>query len=250
LDKIELLTQLFLRLDSGEKVETIRSENTEFLRTVSARDVALAEQSLMQAGADIGRLRSRCCTHVALLGDQVARMRAKLPMNHIVRVILLEHEMILCFLADMEELNADIQQLTYCSPASMEIRKLNHIVSHLVSTGDHNHREDEVIFPELERRGYYGPPEILKVEHLGLDACKREIAELAQAAGKKIDFSKFKLRLDAAVKYLVPAMRQQIFTEDNILYPIALEVIENPTAWERIKAMCEQIGYCGFDAKV
>lgn len=33
-----------------------------------------------------------------------------------------------------------------------------------------------------------------------------------------------------------------------ILYPVAIEVITNKTVWDRIKARCEQIGYCGFDA--
>jgi len=248
-DKIAQLTKLFVRLDSGECPESLKKEASNFLETVSPKDLALAEQSLMQSGVDIAKLRDRCFAHVSLLGDQVAKLRAKLPYSHIVRTILVEHEMMLCFLADLEDLNRDIQQMAYCSPASIEIRKLNHIVSHLVSTGDHRFREDEVIFPELERHGYYGPPEIVKIEQLGLDACKREMAELAQAAGRKIDFSKFKARLDSAIKYLVPHMRRQILTEDNILYPIAIEVITDNGVWDRLKALCDQIGYCGFDAR-
>ncbi|OHB52855.1 MAG: hypothetical protein A2Y07_04455 [Planctomycetes bacterium GWF2_50_10] len=249
MDKIGQLTQLFARLDSGESADRLRQEAGHFLDTVSPKDLALAEQFMMQGGADLGHLRSRCFAHVSLLGDQAAKLRARLPYSHIVRTILAEHEMMLCFLAELEELNREIQQMAYCSGASVEIRKLNHIVSHIVNSGDHRFREDEVIFPELERHGYYGPPEIIKIEQLGLDACKREMAELANAAGKKIDFSKFKIRFDSAVKYLVPAMRQQIFTEDNILYPIAVEVITDRGVWERLKGMCDQIGYCGFDGK-
>ena len=248
-DKISRLTELFTRLDAGETPEYLRHEASNFLQTVSPQDVALAEQYLLQTGVDMTKMKARCFAHISLLGDQAAKLRAKLPANHIVRTILAEHEMILCFLADLEDLNNEIEQMAYCSPTSIEIRKLNHIVSHIVNAADHRFREDEVIFPELERHGYYGPPEIVKVEQLGVDACKREMAELAQSAGKKIDFSKFKVRLDSAVKYLVPAMRQQIFTEDNILYPIAIEVITDRAIWDRLKSFCDQIGYCGFDGK-
>jgi DUF438 domain-containing protein len=171
LDKIEQLTQLFLRLDSGEKPENLRQEARSFLSQISPRDVALAEQSLMQAGADVSKLRSRCVQHISLLPDQVTRIRTMLPSNHIVRIILAEHEMMLCFLADLEQVNAQIQKMPYCAPTSLELRKLSHIVSHLITAGDHNYREDEIIFPELERRGYYGPPEILKIEHLHLFVC-------------------------------------------------------------------------------
>jgi DUF438 domain-containing protein len=249
-DKVEQLTRLFMRVDAGESPEKVRREAELFLSTVGPREAAMAEQLLIQSGTNIEQLRRRCLAHISLLGDQVTKLRLSLPVNHIIRIILAEHEMMLCFLADLEELNKEIQQMSYCSPTSTEIRKLVHIVSHLVAAGDHEFREAEFIFPELERHGYYGPPEILKTEHSGLDTCKREIAELAKAASEKTDFGQFKRRLDAAVRYMVPAMRQEIFTEDNILYPVAIEVISNKTVWDKIKASCEQIGYCGFDARL
>jgi DUF438 domain-containing protein len=250
MSKVEQLSKLFMRVDAGENPENLRREAQAFLATVGPREVAMAEQYLIQAGVNIEQLRKRCLAHISLLPDQVTRLRSMLPPNHIIRIILAEHEMMLCFLADLEELNSEIQQMNYCAPTSVEIRKLVHIVSHLVSAGDHEFREAEFIFPELERHGFYGPPEIIKIDSAGLDACKRELAELAKAASEKIDFEKFKLRLNAAVKYLVPAMRQEIFTEDHILYPVAIEVITNDNTWEKIKASCEQIGYCGFDAKL
>jgi uncharacterized protein len=250
MSKAEQLTQLFMRLDAGENLDKVRREAQSFLSTVGPRDLAMAEQLLIQAGVNIELLRRRCLTHVSLLGDQVTRLRSQLSPNHIIRIILAEHEMMLCFLADLEELNNEIQHLPDCSPTSVEIRRLVHIVSHLVAAGDHEFREAEFIFPELERHGYYGPPEIVKTDHDSLNTCKCELAEQAKAASKQVDFAKFKLRLNAAVKYLVPAMRQEIFTEDNLLYPVAIDVISDKAVWDRIKAYCDQIGYCGFDAKL
>jgi DUF438 domain-containing protein len=249
MDRIEQLTQLFRRLDAGENPDKVRQEARTFLSTVGPREVAMAERYLIQAGTDGEQVRRRCYMHILLLPDQTTKLRSILPYNHIVRIILAEHEMMLCFLAELEELNREIQEHSYCSPTSVEMRKLVHIVSHIIAAGDHEFREAEVVFPELERQGYYGPPEIIKAEHQGLDACKHEIIQLSQAAGLDTDFFKFQLRLDAAVKYLVPAMREQIFAEDNILYPVAIEVITNKSVWDKIKATCEQIGYCGFDGR-
>jgi len=248
MSKVEQLTLIFKRLDAGENPEKVRHEEHQFLSTVGPQEVALAEQSLLREGVTIDQIRTRCLTHMSLLPDQVSRLRAKLPANHIVRIILAEHEMMLCFLADLEELDSEIQQLSSCSPASVEMRKLVHIVAHLAVACDHEYREAEVVFPELSRYGYYGPQEIIKVDHAGLDSCKRELIELTQSRPETTPFAKFKLHLHTAVKYMVPMMRQEIFTEDNILYPVAIEVITNQNVWDRIKAHCEQIGYCGFDA--
>jgi uncharacterized protein len=249
MDKVEQLTRLFMRLDAGESPDTVRTEAREFLSTVGPREVAMAEQSLIRSGINVEQLRSRCLTHVALLPDQSYRLRLSLPANHIVRIILAEHEMMLCFLADLEELNTEIQHMSYCAPTSVEMRKLSHIVSHLVVANDHEWREDEVIFPELERNGYFGPSEMVKLDRASHEACKKEMSALTHPSQDKSAFAKFKLHLDAAVRYFVPAMRQQIFTEDNILYPVAIEVITSKSVWDRIKANCELIGYCGFDGR-
>jgi DUF438 domain-containing protein len=248
MDKVEQLTRIFKRLDAGENAEKVRHEEHQFLSTVGPHEVALAEQSLLREGVPIDQVRTRCLTHISLLPDQVTQLRAKLPANHIVRIILAEHEMMMCFLADLEELDEEIQQLSVYSPTSFEMRKLTHIVAHLAVAGDHEYREAEVVFPELARHGYFGPQEIVKVDHAGLEACKRELLELTQSRPETTPVAKFKLHLHTAVKYMVPMMRQEILTEDNILYPVAIEVITNKTVWDRIKASCEQIGYCGFDA--
>jgi uncharacterized protein len=248
MSKVEQLTRIFKRLDAGENPEKVRHEEHKFLSTVGPHEVALAEQSLLRDGVPIDEVRTRCLTHISLLPDQVSRLRAKLPANHIVRIILAEHEMMLCFLADLEELDGEIQQLSSCSPTSVEMRKLAHIVAHLAVAGDHEYREAEVVFPELERYGYFGPQEIVKVDHTGLDSCKRELIQLIQSKPETMPFAKFKLHLQTAVKYLVPMMRQEILAEDNLLYPVAIEVITNHGVWDRIKASCEQIGYCGFES--
>ena len=249
MSKVEQLTRIFKRLDAGESPEKVRHEEHQFLSTVGPHEVALAEQSLLQEGVPIEQIRTRCLSHISLLPDQVSRLRSRLPANHIVRIILAEHEMMLCFLADLEELDGEIQQLSSCSPTSVEMRKLAHIVAHLAVAGDHEYREAEVVFPELLRHGYYGPQEIVKSDHPGLDSCKRELIKLTQSESETMTLEKFKLHLHTAVKYMVPMMRQEIFTEDNILYPVAIEVITNKNVWDRIKANCEQIGYCGFDAQ-
>jgi uncharacterized protein len=249
MSKVEQLTLIFKRLDAGESPEKVRHEEHQFLSTVGPQEVALAEQSLLQEGITIEQIRTRCVTHISLLPDQVSRLRARLPANHIVRIILAEHEMMLCFLADLEELDGEIEQLSSFSPTSVEMRKLAHIVAHLAIAGDHEYREAEVVFPELERHGYYGPQEIVKNDRTGLDSCKRGLIELIQSKPETMPPAKFKLHLHTAVKYLVPVMRQEILAEDNILYPVAVEVITNKNVWDRIKATCEQIGYCGFDAQ-
>ncbi len=41
-------------------------------------------------------------------------------------------------------------------------------------------------------------------------------------------------------------LRDHIFKENNILYPMAVQVILEPEKWADMKLKCDEIGYCCF----
>jgi uncharacterized protein len=59
-------------------------------------------------------------------------------------------------------------------------------------------------------------------------------------------FNEFKKELDEVAKYIVLSLREHIFKENNILYPTALEAIDEKESWKRTKKECDKIGYCCF----
>ena len=48
------------------------------------------------------------------------------------------------------------------------------------------------------------------------------------------------------VKFLIPSLREHIFKENNILYPTALEAIDDAQVWVQLKRDCDRVGYCCF----
>ncbi|MEM3522863.1 MAG: DUF438 domain-containing protein, partial [Candidatus Bathyarchaeia archaeon] len=46
-------------------------------------------------------------------------------------------------------------------------------------------------------------------------------------------------------EYLIKELSNHIYKEDNILYPMALQVIPSER-WDWIKKECDKIGYCCF----
>ena len=62
-----------------------------------------------------------------------------------------------------------------------------------------------------------------------------------------IPFDEFKLQLQQLTDYVVPAMRRHIFIENNLILPLAIELIDDTGVWDHIKRVCDEIGYCGYD---
>ncbi len=90
-----------------------------------------------------------------------------------------------------------------------------------------------------------GPPMVMREEHKQLRPRKRELKELVQDFDGQ-DFKGFQRRLDALANFIVPTLREHIYKENNILYPAALQIIDDAGVWQRLKAECDAIGYCCF----
>lgn len=245
MDRIAALTGILERLNGGEDPSKVKVEAKELLATIDPADLSIAEQELVEKGLDPEDLRKLCPLHLELLEDQSDKLREKLPREHVISTLISEHETILCFLDDLDFVNQSIQKMTSYEPGRVEFRRLQHIAEQLISAEPHHQREEEILFPELEKRGVYGPPMVMKGEHTEMRRYKRKLLELAKSVSH-MEFGDFARHLDGVVRFIVPMLREHIYKENNILYPTALEVIDNTEVWRRLKADCDKIGYCCF----
>lgn len=244
-EKVDKLVGLLERLNAGEAPEAVKDEAREFLSEIGPEDLSLAEQKLVESGLNAGDLHQLCEVHMEMLGDEVEEMKAELPPGHVVHTLVEEHDHILGFLDELEELNETIQDMEKYDPDRAEWERLQHIAQHLVDTEPHHEREEEVLFPELEKRGVTGPPNIMRLEHDQLRPQKKLLKELADEVSD-MDFNMFKRKVDAVVEFVVPTLRDHIFKENNILYPTAVRLIEDDSLWEKMKHDADEVGYCCF----
>jgi hypothetical protein len=245
MDKVEQLTEILKRLNSGQDIAKVQEEAKDFLATIDAKDLSIAEQNLLDEGLSPDDMQRLCSVHMELLKDQVKKMTAELAPGHVVSTLVSEHESILCFLDTLDTVNGAIQGMESYNAEREEFKKLTHIAEHLVAAELHHQREEEILFPELESRGVHGPPMMMRQEHTQLRQYKKRLKELA-ADPAQFDFSEFKERLNETVDLIVPMLREHIFKENNILYPTAVEVIDDESIWARLKDECDKIGYCCF----
>jgi uncharacterized protein len=246
MEKIIKLTNLLASLNKSPEPVDFEEVDRGFLAGVSCREMALAQQNMMSSGVVASELWRMWCRNRQILPDQAAKLRAELPQNHILQKVLAEHEMTQCFVSDLDDVNNKIQELSYASSVTMEIRKLGHIAKHLTELHQHSEREEHVIFPELNRRGYAGLLRGLDEQHSQIMEQRRKLKELVWHVDK-MNFDDFKNKLKNFVEFLVVSMRMHIFIETNIIFPLALEVISDKKVWDRMKDICDEIGYCCYD---
>ena len=243
---IQRLANILMNLNKKPEAKDIPVSDRRFLEEAECTEWAFAQQKVLSEGMGASQLWRTWNNNSKLLPNQVANLRAKLPPEHILQRVLAEHDMMLCFISDLSEINAKIQQLYDASSSTQEIRNLAHIVGHLVASQQHREREEEVIFPELSRRGYASLLRILAVQHAELDRNHQRLNSLVWKIDT-LDFNSFKNRLKLLTEFLVPTIRMHFFIESNIIFPLALAAIKDKKVWQKMKEVCHQIGYCGYD---
>ncbi|MFB6216273.1 MAG: DUF438 domain-containing protein [Candidatus Aenigmatarchaeota archaeon] len=227
--------KLYETLKALHEGDISEEEAEKAINEATPEEISRAEQKLVRKGnMDIQDLREVCDIHLKGIEDEVEEMKESLPKGHPIRTMILEHEEILNFVDGLEELSEkmDSRELD-----EGEVNELRHIAEHLVESEKHHEREEETIFPRLEEKGITGPVEIMEMDHNDFLPMKKELKEKAEYPEENRE------RILELSKNLVFGMRDHIFKENNILYPTALENLEN---WEEVKKEANEVGYCCF----
>jgi hypothetical protein len=223
----------------------ISDDDRDTLYRAPSGDIAMAQSRLLDGGFEPRQLWQMWDSNKRLLPDQAEKLRAELPLEHVLRRVVSEHDMLLCFVAELEEITGQILTMDSASSSSLEIRKLEHITQHCLASEQHAEREEQVIYPELIKKGFAPVLKTVTVQHFEIRRAHRKLNELVWQIDT-LKFEAFKNQLSQVVAFIVPTLKMHIFFEDNIILPLLLEVVRDNKVWDRVKYVCDQIGYCGF----
>ena len=243
------LASLLERISQGEDPKILRKEVGQLAKDVDTEDITAAKESLIDRGYSSQVVEQLLATFV-LMGlhkEKGGNPRGNLLDNHILQKVRVEHDLTRCFLADLNNVTEDILSLEFLTDVSSEFRKITHIVGHLAVMKEHIEREEDVIFPYLMKEGWVGLCRSAQTDHAKIIIDIDNLVALIKSFNK-VRVEDFKTWLVTIVQRLFPTMLEHLSYEDDLLYPIALVIIDDAGVWETIKALCDEIGYCGAHA--
>lgn len=243
----EELTRFFNELSDTNNKDALRKRANRLISSVSPLDFARAQSNLRQNGVNPQKIQqlSTLFIMMGLAEKERSDLRLRLPDYHILRKVMAEHEVIRCFLADLEEVADRISHMSHLLSTSIEMMRLSHIAEHLGSLEEHISREDDVLFPALKEQGWQSLLKPLESEHAYIQMAIDDLIKLI-VVFDTIPLNNFKIKLMSTVRYLCPLLRDHIFHEDRILFPLAVSTMDDENLWEHLRHICNEIGYCGI----
>jgi DUF438 domain-containing protein len=155
-----------------------------------------------------------------------------------------EHNALQQLLEKLAASVAKIRKAEDLSSVNDEIAQLRQISHDFLDAEKHYLREENVLFPVLEKHGITEPPAIMWIEHNQLREKKKQLQNLV-GNYEKIGFQIFKNQLSEVAGALGNILSSHIFKENNVLFPAALRVVTE-REWLDVRREFDEIGYCCF----
>ncbi len=222
----EALKAILHRLHAGEPLPALKEEFRRAVGNITPWEIAQIEGELVAEGISPEEIRKLCDLHLELFRESLEKEEPLAPTWHPIGILMAEHR----------ELLRAAEQLREAADTN-DREKIDHIREHLRDSEKHYLREENVLFPVLEKHGVVEPPRVMWSEHQEIRALKKEIQT---AEG---------LRLKELAMSLAETLASHFFKENRILFPTALRVVPEEE-WPSLRAQFDEIGYCCFTPPV
>ncbi|MFB0516815.1 MAG: hemerythrin domain-containing protein, partial [Candidatus Neomarinimicrobiota bacterium] len=174
------------------------------------------------------------------------RLLEQVPEGHVIHTLVSEHRKIIGILRKLDNLRNTLMDKSCLEDCQDIFGEIHRCAELLLDADNHHLREEEVVCLELERRGISGPPEVMRQEHKLLRPMKERLLNLADEGPVKKTFATLQAEIDETTDRIISNIVLHIQKENNVLYPLALEKIDDPVVWDKMREQCDRIGYCSF----
>jgi DUF438 domain-containing protein len=238
------LKELIRALHAGVHPEEVKKSFQEILADLSPADVARVEQELIEEGLLTTEVRKLCDVHLAIFRESLDKEKVSTPPGHPIHILMEEHKIISQSAEELKNVAQRITEAKDTASIRTGLEQLGHIVEHLKDAESHHIREENVLFPYLEKHGITQPPAIMWMEHDEIRKQKKRLYALAEKC-QAVSYADFPRELDEVATSLAQLIPSHVYKENQILYPTALKVI-TPNEWKDIRKQFDDLGYCCF----
>lgn len=231
-----------LSIKESPEIESIKSRHRDYFNSVRPLDLALAEQELVNRGVEFDDPERRLQQHIKLLNSRAKKLLKTLPPDHILVKLIREHRRVGYVLHMIKQVCDRLQQIAWLTPTHPEFEKLLHIADDFETSAKHSDIEENVLFPAVEKIGIDVILNLLRLSHVEIRYYSERLHAMAYCCCMK-NPAEISERFAAIEKRLCPLKKSHMLMEENLIYPIALDVVSK-RIWLALQKECEAVGFC------
>jgi DUF438 domain-containing protein len=233
-ERKEVLKSIIRDLHAGVEMDILRKKFAELVKNVSASEIAEIEQNLIDEGLPETEVKRLCDVHVEVfkhaLDDQDL---PRTPAGHPVHMFMVENRAAENVMKEIDTLLCELEKPANKESILKHRKQIEEKLEKITEIEKHYLRKENQLFPKLEAAGVSGPTQVMWAIH-------DDIRVAIKIAKKQLSDSDPKII--ATMGEINITIRDMIYKEDHILYPMSLETLTDKD-WLDVKKGSEEIGY-------
>ena len=251
-EKKEKLKKLITDLNEGLDPEEAKEKFKDIIKDTGPDELAKAEEELVQEGMPREKLNKLCDVHLAVFKEQTDQRKVMVPLGHPINILMEEHRILLEYVEKLNRNAVSIAKKKDYKSISEEMIVVKDVAHHLKESIKHYLREENVLFPYIEKHGLTEPPAQMWIDHDKIRILEKNLFDVIEKVeNKSLKYDEFVNQLLKRVGEIAGMLTTHFFKENNILFPASLRLITQDE-WNSIRLEFDEIGYCCFtpdDAK-
>jgi PAS domain S-box-containing protein len=243
-DKKALIKEAIRQLHAGVPPEQVKEKFRHVLEGTDSLEIAKIEQELANEGMKREEMRRLCDVHMAIFKEQLEKQQPNLQPSQPISILMEEHEIMLKMAEQLMSLANKVLKVSDMRYVTEEIHQVEHLAEDFTDSEKHYLREENVLFPYLEKHGITEPPAVMWMEHNEIRELKKKLPTLIKNLNEA-GFQSFKDQLWENAKAIGTLLQNHFYKENNVLFPAAMSVITEQE-WVDIRKEFDEIGYCCF----
>jgi DUF438 domain-containing protein len=232
------------QLHAGVPPEQVKEKFREVFEGTDSLEIAKIEEELADEGIKREQMRKLCEVHMAIFKEQLEKQVPKMKPSQPISILMEEHKIMLQMADKLVYLTNKILKVTEMQYVIEDIHQVEHVAEDFTDAEKHYVREENVLFPMVEKHGITEPPAIMWMEHDQIREQKKRLHKLITDL-KTSGFEVFKKQLWETSKALSTLLQNHFYKENNVLFPAAMSIVTN-AEWIDVRKEFDDIGYCCF----
>ena len=243
-DKKAQIKEAIRQLHAGVPPEQVKEKFRQVLEGTDSLEIAKIEEELAKEGMKREEMRKLCDVHMAIFKEQLEKQMPNMQPSQPISILMEEHKMMLKMAEQLLTLANKVLKVSDMRYVAEEIHQVEHLVEDFTDAEKHYLREENVLFPVIEKHGITEPPAIMWMEHDQIRELKKKLHALVKGVNEA-SLQSFKEQLWDTAKALNTLLPNHFYKENNILFPAAMSVVTEQE-WVEIRREFDEIGYCCF----
>jgi PAS domain S-box-containing protein len=243
-DKKAQIKEAIRQLHNGVPPEQVKEKFRDVLKGTDSLEIAKIEEELAKEGMKREEMRKLCDVHMAIFKEQLEKQTLDMKPSQPISILMEEHKIMLQLAEKLASFANKILKVSDMRYVTEEIHQVEHVTEDFTDSEKHYVREENVLFPIVEKHGITEPPAIMWMEHDQIRELKKKLQQLVKDVNAS-SFEDFRTALWETAKALSDLLTSHFYKENNILFPAAMNVVTE-AEWIDVRKEFDEIGYCCF----